>query len=97
MITRCELLKCLKAVGIDLHLSEQEDVNLNEYIDDSIHYISTLVELENSLDIEIDDHYLENDIFGSLNYLLEVVNTNAIRPYIYSTKVNVASFYTFPF
>lgn len=76
MITRQELLNCLKGAGIDLQLRDCEDVNINDYLEDSIHFISTLVELENVFGIEIEDKYLEEDIFGSLNYLLKIVNLN---------------------
>lgn len=74
MISRQELLNCLKGAGVDLQVREDEDVNINDYLEDSIHFISTLVELEIALEIEIDDKYLEEDIFGSLNYLLGTVN-----------------------
>ena len=61
MITRQELLNCLKGAGIDLQLRDCEDVNINDYLEDSIHFISTLVELENVFGIEIEDKYLEED------------------------------------
>ena len=67
MITRQELLNCLKGAGIDLQLRDCEDVNINDYLEDSIHFISTLVELENVFGIEIEDKYLcltKIQIFG---------------------------------
>jgi len=74
MITKEELIDCLKGAGIELILDDCEDININELLEDSIQFISTLVEIENYFDIEIDDEFLEEDMFCSFNYVLKIIN-----------------------
>ena len=74
MITKQQLLGCLKGAGIELTLEDGEDININDLLEDSIQFISTLVEIENYFGIEVDDKFLEEDIFSSFNYVLRIIN-----------------------
>lgn len=53
---RDKILECFKALGI---IVEAEDnFELQEYIEDSVSFISFIVELESAFGIEITDEYL---------------------------------------
>ena len=50
-----------------------EDVDLSDYIIDSIQFISFIVDIENEFGIEIADDYLRYDIISSLHSLAQIV------------------------
>ena len=53
-------------VHLDLRLNEQ-DIDLRDYIYDSLHFVSFVVELEEALEIEIADEMLLYENLSSLN------------------------------
>ncbi len=60
------VLKALSNVGIFIENSD-DDLDLRDFITDSIEFISFIVELENTLDIEIHDDLLQIEAVASLN------------------------------
>ena len=61
-----QLIACLKNMGIEIDANEK-DVDLRGYFEDSLVFISAIVEFENFLGIEIPDELLLYDKFSSLN------------------------------
>lgn len=64
-------------VGID---SNNDDINLRDYIFNSFQFISFVLELENCFNIALPDQYLQIDNFSSLKSLAlnieELINTS---------------------
>ena len=65
------VLEQLQKIGI--FLDGTDDVNLNEYIEDSLQYISFVVLLEQSFDITFPDEELLFNSFSSLHGLITLV------------------------
>ena len=55
-------------------LPEIEDVNLKDYIADSLQFISFIAEIENRFNIEIPDSMLTVDVLSSLNGLVSLLD-----------------------
>lgn len=74
-----QLIACLNNMGIEIDANEK-DVDLRGYFEDSLMFISAIVEFENFLGIEIPDELLLYDKFSSLNSfsieLQEVIEQN---------------------
>ena len=62
-----QIVESLNGIGFDLSLNDDDDIDLRDYIQDSIMFISTIVKLEEDLQIEIPDKMLIFDNFASLN------------------------------
>ena len=62
----------LRDEGIEIEYTG-EDVDLSDYIIDSIQFISFIVDIENEFGIEIADDYLRYDIISSLHSLAQIV------------------------
>jgi len=54
---RDRIVGCMKNIGLTVE-SDEPDFDVNEYIKDSITFITFIVELETEFDIEIPDEYL---------------------------------------
>lgn len=50
-----------------------EDLSLSDYIDDSIQFMTILVQLEEKFDIEFPDEVLQIDCFSSLFGLSDII------------------------
>lgn len=61
------VLNSLTKAGINLIVSDGADIDLREYIQDSLVFISFIVELEENLGIEIPYEMLTYDSFSSLD------------------------------
>ena len=75
---RNTVLHCLENIGIDvseLVANTTTDVNLLEYINESITYITFIVELEEKLNLQIPDEFLQIEKLTSLNGFLEMLDS----------------------
>ena len=73
MITKKDLAKALEGVNVDIPVNDK-DVSITELLEDSLHLVSLLVQLEVEFNIEFTDDELNDDILLSANHLLEVIN-----------------------
>lgn len=69
-----ELMQCFLNIGIVIDDTE-EDVDLKEYITDSIQFITAIVEIERVFSIEFPDELLLYSVFDSLNGLIKIVES----------------------
>lgn len=53
--------------------SDNEDLSLSDYINDSIQFMTILVQLEEKFDIEFPDETLQIDYFSSLYGLTDII------------------------
>ena len=69
-----QILSILSEMGncIDLD-SEQDDVNLELYIVDSLQFISFILEIEGFFEIEIPDEFINMNSLNSLNSFSELI------------------------
>ena len=71
---REKIIECLENLGFVLDkMSEEKDVDLSEYILDSIDYVQFMVELEETFAIDIPDSMLGIDVLKSLNGLANMI------------------------
>ncbi len=70
-----KLERCLESVGVYVELSdiEESDIDIRDFIEDSIQFITTIVEIEGSFNIEIPDELLTIDTFSSLKGLIAII------------------------
>ena len=66
MIYKNQIIKCLNNIGIFLE-NDDELMNLNEFIEDSLAFIMFIVEIEQTFEIEIPDEYLSMDAISSID------------------------------
>lgn len=57
---RSRIIACLQRLGFIVD-EREENFELQEYLEDSVSFISFIVELESEFDIEIPDEYLMPD------------------------------------
>lgn len=74
MTIREKLIGCLLNIGIVVDETE-EDIDLKEYIVDSLQFISTVIEIERVFLIEFPDELLTYSVFDSLNGLANIIQT----------------------
>lgn len=67
MELKTKIIECLENIGIEVDRQTEDDIDLREYINDSLIFISVIIELEKMLDIEIPDEMLLLENFASLN------------------------------
>ena len=67
-----DIITVLSDMGI--MVPETDDVNLQEYIDDSLQFISFIVEIEGRFNIEIPDDLLTIDAIDSLNGFVSMLD-----------------------
>lgn len=72
-LVREKLQEALKNVGIELDYTEGQDLNLQDYIEDSLQYITAVVEIENALDIDLPDELLVFDSLVSFHSFSEAI------------------------
>lgn len=75
-----DIINILSNIGIIIeNIDKDSSIFLNEYIEDSIAFISFVVEIENVFGIEIPDEYL---LFSEMETLSDVCNIiNNIKAY----------------
>lgn len=66
-----KIRQCFENLGFMVDESEEQNFNLSDYVTDSLSYISLIVELEQSFDIEIPDDYLMQ---GKLETFQDICN-----------------------
>ena len=74
---RNEILESLYSVGayIDEKVVDKDaDMDIAEFITDSLMFVSFIIELEERLDIEIPDELLSIEAFSSLNGFISLVD-----------------------
>ena len=76
-----KILSCLCSLGVYVDY-EDIDVPLETLIQDSLTYVSFIVELEQTLDIQLPDEFLSSSSFGSLRIMAE-----EISPFLPQEKV----------
>lgn len=61
-----KIIDSLSLIGIFVDCNEDEDVNLSEYVEDSITFVQFIVEIEDQLEINIPDELLSLSLLDSL-------------------------------
>ena len=78
---RKRIIICLENIGF-VFFDNLDDINLSEYISDSVEFVQFLVELEEEFNIEIPDDLLGMEILGSINGLsnmiIELIETKEV-------------------
>ena len=70
-----ELLNCMENIGILVMEREKQDIDLSEYLVDSLMFVSLIVEVENYFQIEIPDIYLSYQTVSSLRGFSNLIET----------------------
>lgn len=80
---REKLFEILEESGLYVERkSSEEDIDLREYIVDSVQFMSFIVEIESQLNIEIPDEVLAYDSLASLNGFASILQSIADGTYI---------------
>ena len=74
MDVKKRLLQCFLNIGVVIDDTE-EDIDLKEYIADSIQFITAIVEIERTFSIEFPDELLLFSVFDSFNGLIKIVES----------------------
>lgn len=67
--------QCLANVGVFVDASLKEDLFIVDYIEDSIVFISFIVELEEMFNFEMPDEYLVTGELETLDDFCNIINT----------------------
>ncbi len=70
---KLELIKLLKENGLILEYKEDTDINLQDYIVDSIQFINVIVNIEDTFHIEWPDELCTYNHIKSLDYIAETI------------------------
>lgn len=68
-----KVLDAIEDMGLFIKREDGEDINLQEYIIDSLQFISFIIELEKAFNIEFPDELLLYDNIQSLNGLSTLI------------------------
>lgn len=66
------IIECMKNIGI--FVDEAGDFKIQEYIDDSITFLTFIIELEQKFGIEIPDSYLTMNELNTLSDVRDLIN-----------------------
>ncbi|MGM0125501.1 hypothetical protein IGI37_002900 [Enterococcus sp. AZ194] len=66
-----QLKQCFENLGI--FIEKEEGFRLSDYIDDSLSFISLVVEIEENFNIEIEDRYLNIDLLESFQDIVDLI------------------------
>ena len=69
-----KLLECFLNIGVVIE-EQEDDIDLKEYILDSMQFITAIVEIERVFSIEFPDELLVYSMFDSLNGLINIIDT----------------------
>lgn len=72
---KIKLFECMDNIGVFINPEDESDVQLENYIQDSIHFIMFVVEIENQFNIEIPDDYLIFSNFDSIYKIYDLLET----------------------
>ena len=72
---RVLMYEVLAELGIECTQAEDEDLNLQEFIEDSFSFINFIVCIEEMFNVEIPDEYLSYETIKSMNGLLKLIET----------------------
>lgn len=73
MDTKTKLIDCFSNIGV--LIESQDDVDLKEYIFDSLQFVTAIVEIERVFSIEFPDEMLMYSVFDSLNGLVAMIDS----------------------
>lgn len=73
MSTRDKLIECFSNIGV--LIEPKDDVDLKEYIFDSLQFVTAIVEIERAFSVEFPDELLMYNVFDSLNGLVAIVES----------------------
>lgn len=76
--------QALEESGIYIDISSEEDIDLTNFIESSIQYISIIVNIEELLDAEVPDELLLYDNFKTFNNVCEI-----LADYLASKEFNI--------
>lgn len=68
-----KIIKILEDMGILVIKNQEEDINLQDYITDSLQFITFIIELEKAFDIEMPDELLLYENIRSLDGLTSLI------------------------
>ena len=74
MNTKDKLIECFSNIGLLIE-PQDDDVDLKEYILDSLQFVTAIVEIERVFSIEFPDGMLMYSVFDSLNGLVAIVDS----------------------
>lgn len=77
---KIKLIECMDNIGIFIDPEDESDVQLENYIQDSIHFIMFVVEIENQFNIEIPDDYLIFSNFDSIYKIYDLLEILISKP-----------------
>ena len=70
----CELLNNL-GYHIEYEELQNNDVDLRDFIVDSLEFVSLIVEIENVFSVELPDEFLDFDVLDSLHGMINTVES----------------------
>lgn len=70
---RAGIIITLSEIGIFESIETEEDINLQDYLEDSLQFITAIVEIEQYFGIEFPDEYLTPESTLSLNGFSEII------------------------
>ena len=73
MNTKQEIKNIMEEIGLDVSDIGNDDIDLSEYIVDSLMFINFVVELENKFNVDLPDEYLDVDVLKSFNALSTLI------------------------
>lgn len=80
---KSKILEILDSNGIYIDVENIEnDIDLREYVTDSIQFISFIVEIEKQLEIEFPDEVLLYDKISSLNGFVNIIDAVVSGEYV---------------
>lgn len=76
---RNNLLKCMEYVGIYIEAVDDNDILLENYIEDSVQFITLIVKIEEVFDIEIPDELLVFSNFETIDKTCEMLGSIVLQ------------------
>ena len=76
---RNNLLKCMEYVGIYIETVDDNDILLENYIEDSVQFITLIVKIEEVFDIEIPDELLVISNFETIDKTCEMLGSIVLQ------------------
>lgn len=70
---RKAVFEVLEEMGIDCVPEKTEDINLQQYIEDSFSFINFIVGIEERFNVELPDELLSYETIQSLNGFLQLI------------------------
>lgn len=67
------VIKCLNEMGIIVD-ENTSNIQLTDYLEDSLSFIAFIVGLEEKFNIEVPDEYLQEGVLGTLDDVNDMIN-----------------------